>query len=39
MGLVISRTIIENHGGKLWACPQDGGGAALHIDLPARPER
>ncbi len=35
MGLAISRSIIEAHGGRLWAAAGDGGGAALHVTLPA----
>jgi signal transduction histidine kinase len=34
MGLSISRTIIEAHGGRLWATPDDGGGATLQFTLP-----
>ena len=34
MGLAISRTIVEAHGGKLWAENQDGSGAALRFTLP-----
>ncbi len=35
MGLSISRTIIEDHGGQLWATPRPGGGAIFHVALPA----
>ena len=35
MGLSISRTIIEDHGGRLWASPRPGGGAIFHVTLPA----
>ncbi len=35
MGLSISRTIIEDHGGRLWASPHPGGGAIFHVTLPA----
>ncbi|MDX2167628.1 MAG: PAS domain-containing protein [Deltaproteobacteria bacterium] len=35
MGLAISRSIIEAHGGRLWATSAPGGGAALHFTLPA----
>jgi signal transduction histidine kinase len=34
MGLAISRNIIESHGGRLWATPNDGLGASFHLSLP-----
>jgi len=34
MGLSISRGIIEDHGGRLWAKPRPGGGAVFHVTLP-----
>ena len=34
MGLVISRTIIEAHGGKIWAENNVGGGAVFKFTLP-----
>jgi two-component system sensor kinase FixL len=34
IGLPISRTIIEDHGGRLWASPRPGGGAIFHVTLP-----
>jgi two-component system sensor kinase FixL len=33
LGLSISRTIIEAHGGRIWAEPADIGGAAFHFTL------
>jgi two-component system, LuxR family, sensor kinase FixL len=34
MGLTISRTIIEAHGGRLWAENKNGGGAVFRFTLP-----
>ncbi|MBT3885909.1 MAG: PAS domain-containing sensor histidine kinase, partial [Rhodospirillaceae bacterium] len=34
MGLAICRSIIENHGGKLWLEQAPNLGAAFHINLP-----
>jgi len=34
MGLAISRTIIESHGGRLWADRNPGRGATFHFTLP-----
>jgi len=38
MGLPLSRTIIEAHGGRLWAESGNGRGAAFHLTLPAAEE-
>jgi signal transduction histidine kinase len=35
MGLAISRSIIEAHGGRLWATPNEPHGAAFQFTLPA----
>lgn len=37
VGLSISRTIIESHGGRLWAESEPGAGAAIHFTLPFAP--
>jgi signal transduction histidine kinase len=34
MGLSISRSILQNHGGRLWATANDGPGTSFHFTLP-----
>src|SRR5262245_30016315 len=38
MGLAISRTIIESHGGRLWPTANPGGGATFKFTLPTEAE-
>jgi PAS domain S-box-containing protein len=35
LGLAICRSIIEAHGGRLWASPQSPSGAVFHLSLPS----
>ena len=39
MGLPISRSIIETHGGRLWATSDSGRGASFHFTLPSESRR
>ncbi len=38
LGLAICRTVIENHGGKIWAENRPRGGAVFHFRLPLKPQ-
>ena len=38
IGLSVSRSIIENHGGRLWATPNDGPGVTFSFSIPCTAE-
>ena len=38
IGLSVSRSIIETHGGRIWAVPNEGPGSAFSFSLPCMPE-
>ncbi|MBC3830180.1 HAMP domain-containing histidine kinase [Undibacterium amnicola] len=39
LGLAICRTVIENHGGKIWAENNPSGGASFHFRLPLKTQQ
>lgn len=38
VGLSISRTIVEGHGGRIWIAPNPEGGTIFHFTLPSAPQ-
>jgi signal transduction histidine kinase len=38
MGLAITRSIVEAHGGRVWATANAEAGATFHFTLPAKSE-
>jgi len=39
LGLSLSRTIVEQHGGRLWVSQEEGQGARFRLQLPLRAAR
>jgi signal transduction histidine kinase len=39
LGLSIARTIVESHGGRIWAANGPGFGASFHVELPVHGEQ
>ena len=39
LGLYLTRSIIEAHGGRIWADPQPSQGARICFSLPRQPEK
>jgi len=38
MGLAITRSIVESHGGRIWATANQGVGATFHFTIPVEAE-
>ncbi|MGH8579523.1 MAG: PAS domain-containing sensor histidine kinase [Gammaproteobacteria bacterium] len=38
MGLAVCRSIVERHGGRIWAAEENGPGASFHVVLPSLQE-
>jgi signal transduction histidine kinase len=38
MGLAVTRSIVESHGGRIWATRNQGAGATFHFTLPVEAE-
>jgi signal transduction histidine kinase len=38
MGLAITRSIVESHGGRVWATVNEGAGSTFHFTLPIETE-